>query len=166
MNYSYITIHNKKYIYAFYQEKLAYFGLEDHGLNDLRKDFPQSEFQCVKHLSPSFEKEIDAYFKGTLKEFKTPLYLSGTDFQKSVYDVLKEIPYGETVSYSDLAMKLGDVKKVRALANAVGKNRHLILMPCHRVIAKDGSLGGFSGGLDVKVLLHEIEGIKIKKTNR
>ncbi len=159
MKYSYLIINDHKFLYAFYEEQLAYFGLQEHGLDDLKKDFPEEVLEYKTHLNPHFEQEVQDYFKGVLKEFSTPLYLSGTDFQKSVYHYLYQVPYGHTVSYSDLALKLGDVKKVRALANAVGRNRHLILMPCHRVIAKDGSIGGFSSGLDLKRELLKIEKI-------
>lgn len=163
MQYTELKINELDHIYAMFEDKLAYFGLKEHAFLDLKKDFPKEVLEKVDHASLSFEKELHEYFKGELKVFKTPIYLSGTDFQKSVYDILIKVPYGKTVSYNDLALELGDVKKVRALANAVGRNRHLIIVPCHRVIAKDGSLGGFSSGLDLKRALMKVENIVLTK---
>lgn len=161
MYYSKLKIHNRSYIYAMYQKKLAYFGLEHHALKDLVQDFPNEKYIEIAHASKEFEEEIYAYFNKKLTQFNTQLYFSGTEFQKSVYHILQQVPYGTTLSYSELAIKVGDIKKVRAVASAVGKNRHLILIPCHRIIAKNGSLGGFSSGLDLKEELLEIEQIKV-----
>ncbi|HZJ86650.1 MAG TPA: methylated-DNA--[protein]-cysteine S-methyltransferase [Erysipelothrix sp.] len=157
MKYSTLTIDNYELLYAFYHNELAYFGLKEKGLEDIKKDFPHEVLEYEENLNHEFENEINEYFKGALTKFNTPLYISGTNFQRSVYKVLKDVPYGKTISYTELASELGDVKKVRAVANAVGRNRHLILMPCHRIIAKDGSLGGFSAGLDLKKVLLAIE---------
>ena len=85
----------------------------------------------------------------------------GTDFQKTVWNELQKIPFGKTISYLDLAKKLGDEKVIRAAASANGKNPITILIPCHRVIGKDGSLTGYAGGIHRKKYLLELEkGIK------
>ncbi|HHT55565.1 MAG TPA: methylated-DNA--[protein]-cysteine S-methyltransferase [Acholeplasma sp.] len=105
------------------------------------------------------EQELTNYLLGKSKELNFPYQLIGTNFQKSVWEILLKINYGETLNYEDIAVKLGDKNKVRAVGNAVGKNPILIKVPCHRVIRKNGELGGFSSGIDVKLKLHEIEGI-------
>ncbi len=107
----------------------------------------------------SIKKELIQYFNGSLKEFKTPLFFQGTPFQKSVWKELKKIPYGQTRSYADIAESLGKPTAFRAAALANGANRLLIVIPCHRVINKNGNLGGFSSGLWRKkwLLDHEKE---------
>ena len=114
-------------------------------------------------LLQQLEKELAAYFSGTFAGFTIPLYLSGSAFQQAVWKLLQKIPLGETATYKDLALKLGDSNKVRAVGNANGANQIAILIPCHRVIASDGSLGGYGGGKERKKYLLELEK-KIKKT--
>ncbi len=101
--------------------------------------------------------ELRLYFSGELKKFSFPVELSGTDFQKRVWHLLTEIPYGETVSYGDIAEKLGGKRYSRAVGGAVNKNPILIAVPCHRVVGSDGSLTGFACGLSVKKYLLDIE---------
>jgi len=105
------------------------------------------------------KKELDAYFKGDLEAFTIPFQFSGTDFQNKVWQELTKIPYGKTISYSELAVRLGDLKSIRAAGTANGKNKLPIIIPCHRVIGKDGSLVGFAGGLDRKKWLLKHEGV-------
>jgi len=92
-------------------------------------------------------KELNEYFEGNRKHFTFFLNPKGTDFQKKVWKALLEIPYGKTVSYLDISKQLGDVKAIRAVASANGKNPLWIVIPCHRVIGSDGSLTGYAGGL-------------------
>jgi len=101
--------------------------------------------------------QLEAYFKGELKEFKLKLNPEGTPFQKKVWEGLQEIPYGETCSYLELSKNLGDVKAIRAVAAANGKNPLWIVIPCHRVIGSDGSLTGYAGGLWRKKWLLDLE---------
>ena len=101
--------------------------------------------------------QLDEYFAGKRREFSVPLSLKGTDFQKEVWNALAKIPYGTTVSYGWLAAHIGRPQAVRAVANANGANRISIFLPCHRVIGKDGSLTGYSGGIDVKRQLLQLE---------
>ncbi|MEN8153618.1 MAG: methylated-DNA--[protein]-cysteine S-methyltransferase, partial [Acidobacteriota bacterium] len=103
------------------------------------------------------QEQISEYFEGKRKEFPIPLHTPGTDFQKDVWKILKQIPYGETWSYKQQAIKLNKTKAVRAVANANGMNRIAIIIPCHRVIGSDGSLTGYGGGLDRKKWLLEFE---------
>lgn len=91
--------------------------------------------------------QLEAYFRGELKEFQLKINPDGTDFQKRVWQALMKIPYGTTFSYLQLARQLGDVKAIRAVAAANGKNPLWIVVPCHRVIGTNGSLTGYAGGL-------------------
>ena len=105
----------------------------------------------------SIRAELELYFKGTLKKFKTPLYLCGTDFQKQVWDELQRTPYGQTRSYAAQAQALGKPKAYRAVANANGANQLVIVVPCHRIISSQGTLGGYSSGIERKKWLLEHE---------
>jgi len=107
-----------------------------------------------------FKCEIDElirYFDGELKKFSIKCKFTGTVFQKKVLNELKKIPYGKTMSYSDLADRIGHPMAYRAVGSANGKNRLPIIFPCHRVISNNGELGGFSGGLSIKRKLLELE---------
>lgn len=103
------------------------------------------------------EAELVAYFAGQLRRFTTPVAPSGTPFQRRVWAALREIPYGETISYGDLARRIGDARAVRAVGAANGANPIAIIVPCHRVIGANGSLVGFGGGLPVKRALLDLE---------
>jgi len=102
-------------------------------------------------------KQLQEYFSGTRQTFQLQLNLKGTDFQKSVWQELLNIPYGKTISYLELSRRLGDVKAIRAVAAANGQNPFWIVVPCHRVIGSDGSLTGYAGGLWRKKWLLEHE---------
>ncbi|VAW13590.1 Methylated-DNA--protein-cysteine methyltransferase [hydrothermal vent metagenome] len=101
--------------------------------------------------------QLKEYFNGERKDFDLILNPQGTDFQKSVWDALLKIPFGKTVSYLDLSKTLDNVKAIRAVAAANGKNPLWIIVPCHRVIGSDGSLTGYAGGLHRKKWLLEHE---------
>ena len=101
--------------------------------------------------------ELDAYFAGKSSSFDIPVLFVGTDFQKSVWNALLDIPYGETISYGSLAQRLGHPKAVRAVANANGANAISIIVPCHRVIGSNHQLVGYGGGLEAKKILLDIE---------
>jgi AraC family transcriptional regulator, regulatory protein of adaptative response / methylated-DNA-[protein]-cysteine methyltransferase len=105
----------------------------------------------------SIEQELKAYFAGKLTEFKTPYRILGTPFQQQVWEALCQIPYGETCSYAQQSTKLGKPTAYRAVANANGANQLSIIVPCHRVIASDGTLGGYGGGLTIKQKLLALE---------
>ncbi|MEU9379093.1 methylated-DNA--[protein]-cysteine S-methyltransferase [Streptomyces sp. NPDC048255] len=102
-------------------------------------------------------RELTAYFAGELTEFTVPVHLEGTEFQRSVWDQLLRIPYGETWSYGRLATELGKPNASRAVGLANGKNPVSIIVPCHRVIGASGAMTGYGGGLDRKVRLLELE---------
>jgi methylated-DNA-[protein]-cysteine S-methyltransferase len=101
--------------------------------------------------------QLQEYFAGDRTEFDLPLSPEGTDFQRRVWALLREIPYGETTTYGTLARELGDPKTVRAVGLANGRNPIAVIIPCHRVIGADGSLTGFGGGLDRKRALLDLE---------
>lgn len=101
--------------------------------------------------------QLNEYFEGTRKQFSLKLNPKGTDFQQNIWRLLQTIPYGKSLSYLNLSKKFGDVKAIRAVANANGKNPLWIIIPCHRVIGSDGSLTGYASGLHRKqwLLNHE-----------
>lgn len=101
--------------------------------------------------------QLQEYFQGERTHFDLKLNPHGTDFQRSVWSELNQIPYGKTISYLELSRRLGDEKAIRAVANANGKNPLWIVIPCHRVIGSDGSLTGYAGGLARKQWLLEHE---------
>lgn len=113
----------------------------------------------VRDESPFAEamRELRAYFAGELREFDLRLEMEGTEFQVSVWRELRRIPYGETMSYLELAKRIGNPKAVRAVGLANGQNPIPIIVPCHRVIGSDGSLTGFGGGMENKRKLLELE---------
>ncbi|MDR3610949.1 MAG: methylated-DNA--[protein]-cysteine S-methyltransferase [Ignavibacteriaceae bacterium] len=103
-------------------------------------------------------KQLKEYFNRERDKFDVPLDLRGTDFQKGVWKELRKIPYGRTITYKELAVKMGSEKKTRAVGQANALNPIPIVVPCHRVINTGGNLGGYSGGLEVKEKLLELEG--------
>jgi O-6-methylguanine DNA methyltransferase len=111
------------------------------------------------------KQQLDEYFLGKRQSFDIPLNMVGTDFQKSVWQTLLKIPYRQTLSYKQEAITLGKESAVRAVANANGANKIGIIIPCHRVIASDGTLGGYGGGIDRKEFLLNLEYKNNRKTN-
>lgn len=105
----------------------------------------------------SITAELRAYFQGKLKSFSTPVRLVGTPFRQQAWQALRKVPFGETRSYTDQAQAIGHPAAVRAVANANGANPLVIVLPCHRIIAKSGKLGGYSCGLSRKVWLLQHE---------
>lgn len=103
------------------------------------------------------EEQLKEYFSGERRDFSIPIFPIGTQFQKEVWSVLQDIPYGQTISYQQEALLLKKPKAVRAVANANGQNKISILIPCHRVIGSNGTLTGYGGGLWRKQKLLEIE---------
>lgn len=104
------------------------------------------------------KKQIDEYFMGIRKEFDIPIKMIGTDFQIKVWEELMKIKYGECISYQQLAEKVGSKNYARAVGMANNKNPIPIIIPCHRVIGKNGKLVGYAGGLDIKMKLLKMEG--------
>lgn len=119
------------------------------------KEMPLSK--SVPKVLQAAVKQLKEYFDGKRTEFDFPINPQGSDFQKRVWDSLLEIPFGKTMTYMEQAKKLGDVKAIRAVASANGKNPLWIVVPCHRVIGTNGSLTGYAGGLWRKKWLLEHE---------
>ncbi|KGM94716.1 cysteine methyltransferase [Clostridium novyi A str. 4552] len=113
------------------------------------KFFNKENINILKEAS----KQLDEYFKGSRKEFDLNIRLEGTEFQKKVWNELLKIPYGEVVTYKDIATRIGNEKAVRAVGNANNKNKIPIIVPCHRVVGSNGKLVGYLGGLDKKIWL-------------
>lgn len=103
-------------------------------------------------------RQLEAYFSGKLESFDLKLAPEGTDFQKSVWKTLCEIPYGETRSYKEIAISIGKARAYRAVGLANNRNPIAIIIPCHRVIGSDGKLTGYASGLDIKEFLLRLEG--------
>ena len=109
-------------------------------------------------------RQLDEYFEGQRQVFHLPLRPEGTEFQKKVWQVLCRIPYGQVISYRELAARVGSPRAFQAVGQANGHNPLPILIPCHRVIAADGTLGGYSGGLERKRFLLHLEGNDLPAT--
>jgi len=124
---------------------------------DLQKRLDATILIGENEHSKQARRELQEYFAGRRKTFDVALHAPGTDFQREVWTRLQDIPYGSTASYQEQAQRLGNPKAVRAVARANGMNRVAIIIPCHRVIGKDGSLTGYGGGLERKKWLLEHE---------
>lgn len=123
-----------------FKKKIAYFTLEN-----------------SQDVLQPYVIQFEEYFQGKREQFDFSLNLQGTPFQQSVWETLCNIPYGETRTYSEIAESIGNPKSIRAVGTAIGRNPVLITVPCHRVINKNGGLGGFRGGLDLKKMLLQLE---------
>lgn len=125
---------------------------------DLRSESKSLRFEESKQELSHYVRELEEYFAARRREFSFPLDLRGTDFQLACWRALIKIPYGETRSYADIARAVGRPQGFRAVGMANNRNPIAIVVPCHRVIASDGTLCGYGGGLDVKRKLLELEG--------
>ena len=117
---------------------------------NLNKEYPNAEIVKDAKVLKGFVEEILQHLSGKKKRLDLPLDIQATAFQMQVWELLRKIPYGETVSYSQIAEKLGDKKKVRAVAQACASNRVAVVIPCHRVIGSDGKLSGYKWGIERK----------------
>ena len=142
-------------------EGLVYIGLGDSGYKNLvayaRKisDQPRIVPSVVDATS-----QIEAYLAGKRRDFNLPLDIRGTDFQREVWRILQKIPYGQTKSYAEIAIELGRPNAARAVGGACGANPVPLVIPCHRVLASNGGLGGYGGGLEWKEWLLALEGAR------
>lgn len=122
----------------------------------LHAEFEEKDSKVLQHT----RQQLDEYFGGTRTTFNLPTLLVGSDFQKSVWDALQTIPYGEKRSYLELSHLLGNAKAVRAVAAANGANAIAIIVPCHRIVGSGGKLVGYAGGLKAKQQLLHLESLK------
>ena len=125
---------------------------------DVRNEATELQFDESAEALQPYVRELEEYFAGDRREFTFPLDLRGTDFQVACWRALLAIPYGETRTYADIARAVGRPQGFRAVGMANNRNPIAIVVPCHRVIASDGTLCGYGGGLDVKRKLLELEG--------
>jgi AraC family transcriptional regulator of adaptative response/methylated-DNA-[protein]-cysteine methyltransferase len=123
----------------------------------LRKNFHSAIVPGENHHTKQLKKELVEYFQGTRKQFAVPLVFPGSPFQQKVWRELLRIPYGKTVSYEDVARRIGSPEAQRAVGHANGLNRIAIVIPCHRVVNKNGKLGGYGGRLWRKQKLLSLE---------
>ena len=153
-------------VFATLPTKLGLFTLiaDEHGLLGL--SFPgeapppdAARVACADHpILAETGRQLTAYLEGALREFEVPLSLEGTPFRLAVWEQLRRIPYGQTMSYGELAERIGGRQKARAVGGAAHANPLAIIIPCHRLIGAGGSLTGFGGGLEMKRALLELEG--------
>ena len=108
------------------------------------------------------EHELEEYFAGRRRAFSVPLSMHGTDFQMRVWQALREIPWGETASYGEIARRIGKPKACRAVGMANHANPLPVFIPCHRVVGANGKLSGYAGGLEIKTKLLETEGLHVE----
>jgi AraC family transcriptional regulator of adaptative response/methylated-DNA-[protein]-cysteine methyltransferase len=147
-----VTDENYLYLLEFVDRR----GLEKE-IERLRKCLKTGIIPGRTCITDQIEKELANYFSGINFKFKTPCFLLGSQFQKSVWSALRNIPVGETRSYLDIAKIIGNKKSYRAVANANGANQLALIIPCHRIINESGDLGGYSGGLSRKKWLIDHE---------
>lgn len=131
-------------------------GLWFYGAKYFAADLEDARTEKLTPVLRQTLRWLDIYFSGSEPDFMPPLELRGSDFRRRVWAELAKIPYGETVTYGEIAKKLG-VKSAQAVGGAVGHNPVSIIMPCHRVLGADGSLTGYAGGTDKKARLLELE---------
>lgn len=152
-----------KYIY-YYDFPIGRLGIAEDGIGitdiffprenrDLKDTLEERETALIREA----KVQLDEYFAGTRRKFSLPLSLKGTEFQMKGWEALCTIPYGETRSYKEIAIQIGNPKACRAVGLANNRNPVLIVVPCHRVIGQNGKLVGYGGGLDVKEKLLNLE---------
>lgn len=122
-----------------------------------KKPFKGYNFEENREKLQPYKEQLIAFFNKKRTEFDLPIHVKGTPFQLAVWDALKELPYGTTTSYGNIAQRIGNPKAVRAVGSAIGANPILAIIPCHRVIGKNGQLTGFRSGLAMKQFLLDLE---------
>ena len=144
---------------CYYQTKIGRIKIAQEGDAIVEINVTESEKESEKEtpLIKKTIKELEEYFEGKRKFFDIPISIKGTEFQEKVWEALLRIPYGETKSYEDIAKMIGYPKGARAVGMANHNNKIIIIIPCHRVIGKNGKLIGYAGGLPVKEKLLQIE---------
>lgn len=149
---------------AYYESELGMIEVKGngegiHSLDFIGKDKIISKIdKQIPGILTDCLNQLDEYFKGVRKEFNLKLVLQGTDFQKSVWAEMLNVPFGKTATYKEIALSLGNVKAVRAVGGASSRNKIAIIIPCHRIIGKNRSLTGYAGGIWRKEWLLKHEG--------
>ena len=150
MYYTNVTILNNVYYLGYDDVGITFVGSPNHDKSEIYQWFKNVEYKKNGDIEKQFELELSNFLLHKSKDFKIKYNLYSTPFQNSVYNEVLKIEYGKTKTYQEIALSLGDKKKVRAVANAIGKNPLLFIIPCHRVIGSDNSLKGFRAGLKLK----------------
>ncbi|PFV84152.1 cysteine methyltransferase [Bacillus sp. AFS059628] len=161
-----LTHKNWQFHIAATENGLCFIGSQDESLEELnawaRKKLPRHILTCNPDYLQTYTKEVIQYLESKRETFTFPIDAYGTDFQLSVWNAVREIPYGKTYSYSEIAKRIQKPTAVRAVATAIAANPILITIPCHRVIGKNGKLTGFRGGLEMKKELLTVEKSRVK----
>ncbi|MEC5424258.1 methylated-DNA--[protein]-cysteine S-methyltransferase [Virgibacillus sp. C22-A2] len=157
-----MATYNQREVYLIATTKgLCYVGTQNNEFkevtNNFKSTFPDYHLEQNNEKLQPFLAELMAYFQQQRTFFTFPVDIRGTEFQLAVWNELRKIPYGQTYSYSQIASNLGSPNSVRAVAKAISSNPVLIIIPCHRVIGKNGDLVGYRGGIDMKKQLLELE---------
>jgi len=153
MNYTYLDTPIGELLLAGDQDGLRELGFPD----GPKRRRAEPDWELRDTIFAEAKSQLNAYFSGSLRTFSLPLQPSGTPFQLDVLQQLQKIPYGETVSYGEIAARLGKPKAMRAVGAANGRNPIPVIIPCHRVIGSNGKLTGFGGGLPTKATLLKLE---------
>lgn len=133
------------------------FRIEKQEITSVRIVTEEKETHLISETALLFVTQMREYFDGKRRDFDLPIRMQGTTFQQNVWDALLRIPYGESISYQQLAANINQEKASRAVGNANGKNPICILIPCHRVVRANGEIGGYAYGVEVKKFLLELE---------
>jgi methylated-DNA-[protein]-cysteine S-methyltransferase len=144
-------------------ELIGIYFLNHRHVPQAQKTWTLNERHPVLHRAG---KELKEYFAGGRTSFTVPINSIGTKFQKRVWREIARIPFGKNLSYSELAKRVGAPRAIRAAGTATGRNPLSIIVPCHRVLTKDGAIGGYAGGLEKKRHLLKLEGIPVAKGGR
>ncbi|NLK12434.1 MAG: methylated-DNA--[protein]-cysteine S-methyltransferase [Candidatus Phytoplasma sp.] len=160
MIYTQVTIHQNSFYIGIDQIGITFIGSPNGDKEEIKKWFKDVTYVSESHQITEIKKQLTSYFNKEATSIDIPIHMIGTDFQKEVWSILLEIPYGETKSYLDIANKLNSPKKVRAVAHAIAKNPLLMIVPCHRVIGSNGNLTGYRAGLEFKKELLTLESLK------
>ncbi|ALS75291.1 cysteine methyltransferase [Planococcus rifietoensis] len=154
IRWAYAEQHGFRLLLAKSGKGLCYVGSPGEGLVEMQqhcaKRFPSADFVQDPQALTEYQYTIEAWLAGSRETYSLPLDVAGTEFQRSIWQALQEIPYGQTVSYSELAERIGKPQAIRAAGSAVGANPLLLFIPCHRVIRKNGDATGFRGGMELK----------------
>lgn len=148
------------------EKGLVYIGTDHSSMEEAQycqKQFPHYEIIENEAFLKTYITQLKEYLNGERQEFTLPFDIQGTPFQQKVWKALCEIPFGKTATYSEVANRINQPKAVRAVGGAIGRNPLSIVIPCHRVLGKNGRLTGYSGGLDVKMRLLDLEGIPYQR---
>ncbi|APX72834.1 methylated-DNA--[protein]-cysteine S-methyltransferase [Companilactobacillus allii] len=155
--YQKIIIKDHSYMIGATKNGLSFVGSRDSNLTELISFYPNTKIIEDEDICSEYSKQLSEYLSGERTKFDLKLDLVGTKFQRIVWREVKSIDYGHICSYTDIANNIGNPKAVRAIGTAVGRNPVLMVIPCHRVLTKDGKLGGYRGGLNMKRDLLELE---------